>query len=52
VAAAGIPDADSVSAVPNATLAGAADSVNDVVACTTMKLAPVAMALLLLASPE
>jgi hypothetical protein len=52
VAPSGIPDTDSVSVLPNATPAGAADSLNDVAALTTVKLAPVADAPVLFGSPE
>ena len=43
VASPGRPASDSVSAVPNGTLAGAADSVKDGSALVTMKPAPVAV---------
>lgn len=45
VAFTGSPDVESVSAVPYGMVAGAADSVIDVVALVTVKLAPVATAL-------
>jgi hypothetical protein len=45
VALTGRPDVESVSAVPYGMVAGAADSVIDVLAFVTVKLAPVATAL-------
>ena len=52
VASPGSPDTDNVTAVPYATLAGAADSVKTVGAGVTTKDAPVATAPALLGSPE
>jgi hypothetical protein len=52
VALPGSPDTDTVTAVPYPTVAGAADSVKDVGAGVIRKVAPLATAPLLFASPE